>query len=450
MSQAPLLKPEIPSGTLIDRRYIIQSLLGQGGLGRTYLALDTRRFNEPCVLKEFAPTGTGRHQLGECCNFFKREAKILYQFKHAQIPRFLAYFETEERLFLVQEFVDGKPYSTLLRERQSQGKTFTEQEVIQWLKNLLDILRYVHSNNIIHRDISPDNVMLPKGKNLPVLIDFGVGKQIGNINNGEHSQGKKFVGKLSLVGKLGYAPREQISLGLCFPSSDIYAVGVTAVVLLTGKDPSLLMDRYTLEWKWRCYVNVSKHFGRILDRMLADIYTNRYQTSEELLKDLENLAVTQTFTANCKGVGELSRSSSDFEDIFFENTSEEAEGLAPTIINTSSHSFNSSETVFSSPLSSKISHEQPSQNQPSQNQPSQNQISRNQRNTSLKLSFIQRCQDELAYYIGPIASLVIEDALVENPHLGPYQFLEVVSRGIPDLGEATKFIRDLMGVASRL
>ena len=90
------------------------------------IAIDTRRFNEPCVLKEFAPVGTGENGLDRCRNLFKREAKILHQLDHPQIPRFLACFEGDGRLFLVQEYVDGKTYSALLRDRQLQDQTFTE------------------------------------------------------------------------------------------------------------------------------------------------------------------------------------------------------------------------------------------------------------------------------------------------------------------------------------
>ena len=438
MSQALSLKTQIASGTLIDKRYIIQKILGQGGLGRTYLALDTHRFNEACVLKEFVPIVTGHNQLEKCRSLFKREAKILYQFKHRQIPRFFSCFEGDGRLFLVQEFVNGKAYSTLLLERQRQGKTFSEQEVIQWLKNLLPVLRYIHHHHIIHRDISPENIMLPKGKNLPVLIDFGLGKQIANIENSNQA---KFVGKMSIVGKFGYAPPEQISLGLCFPCSDIYALGVTALVLLTGKNPSWLMKRYTSGWKWDFHPNISKDFALILDKMLLDMYTKRYQTSEELLMDLESLRVTQIATSdfesqkkhqlalkNVKNVENLPTASSNFENIV-----KYSEELAPTILAIPSKSkimagssllHNSPKKVFCPPL--------------------KQGTSQNQESISLKTAFIQRCQEELAYYVGPIASLIVEEILVKNPNLVPDKFIEFLSREIPNSQEAAKFNNDLM------
>ena len=89
---------QIPFGTIIDNRYLIQEVLGQGGLGRTYLAFDTHRFNEPCVLKEFAPLGSGQYDLEKSRDLFKREAKILHHITHPQIPKFLACFEVVKRL----------------------------------------------------------------------------------------------------------------------------------------------------------------------------------------------------------------------------------------------------------------------------------------------------------------------------------------------------------------
>ncbi len=489
MSQPSLVKPEIPSGTLIDNRYIIQELLGQGGLGRTYLAFDTRRFNEACVLKEFAPIGTGGGGLEKCRNLFKREAKILHQLEHPQIPRFLACFEGDGRLFLVQEYVNGKTYSALLRDRQLQGQTFTEEEVIKWLRNLLPILEYIHQHHIIHRDISPDNIMLPEGSILPVLIDFGVGKQIADLNEVTNANQVTFVGKMSLVGKVGYAPREQISLGLCSPSSDLYALGVTAVVLLTGKDPSLLMDQYSLEWKWRFYTYVSDEFAQILDKMLSDTPRHRYQTSQEVLRDLELLARPHTaspstmfdvpptvLTPDAQTTVTISQSqsaNSDLDETVLSKPSNQQTSRhpqphqnqpnyqypqtnqnSPSFPNRQTHqnqpNYRHSQTNQNPPNFSdqQTYHNQPNYQHPQTNQNPSNfpnrQTNQNQQQiTSLNAAFVQRCQDALAFYIGPIASLVVEDTLADNPQTTPYQFVELLAREIPESEAALEFTRRL-------
>ncbi|MBW4428125.1 MAG: serine/threonine protein kinase [Nostoc desertorum CM1-VF14] len=415
MSQSPMTKPEIAAGTLIDNRYIIQKLLGQGGLGRTYLAFDTRRFNEACVLKEFAPIGTGESGLEQYRNLFKREAKILHQLQHPQIPKFLACFEGDGRLFLVQEYVDGKTYSRLLGELQRQGRNFSEEEVIQWLKNLLPVLEYVHQHNIIHRDISPDNIMLPDGNDLPVLIDFGVGKQIADMNEARNSNHQvTFVGKMSLVGKVGYAPREQISLGLCSPSSDLYALGVTAIVLLTGRDPSLLMDQYSLEWNWRYYSYVSDGFAQVLDQMLADRPNKRYQTAREVLIDLERIAKPEVVMSPAIMLDDLPAT------IF------NPEFQAMSAI---SQSYNQppEQTIFNSPTSPAVM---------------QNGRIKEQQ-SSLQPTFIKHCHQELAYHIGPMANLVMEEILAQNPYISPDQFVELIANEIPDFQAAFEFKKNL-------
>ena len=288
-----IVKPEITTGTLIGNRYLIEKVLGRGGIGRTYLALDTHRFQEPRVLKEFAPIGIGEYSLQKSCDLFKREAEILYKIKHPQIPTLFACFEADGRLFLELEYISGKTYSTLLRERQRHRQAFSEQEIIQLLKALLPVLEYIHKRNIIHRDISPDNIMLRDDTALPVLIDFGVGKQVmlhhylesNNVGNTDTS----YDDKVSLVGKIGYAPPEQLSSGRCSFSSDLYALAVTALVLLTGRQPSEVLEQDFLELQWRSHTQISDAFASTIHKMLELMPKNRYQSATEVLAALQEV-----------------------------------------------------------------------------------------------------------------------------------------------------------------
>ena len=272
------MKTELSRGTEINNRYLIQRVLGQGGCGRTYLALDKQRFDEPCVLKEFVPSATTIQGVQKSRELFIREARILYQLQHSQIPKFLGWFEESGRLFLVQEYVDGKTYATLLEERDKRGQTFSEAEVSQWLLDMLPVLDYIHKRGIVHRDIAPDNIMRPKGQTVPKLIDFGVVKEVAIQLEAKQ--------KGTLVGKQGYSPPEQMLAGRCFPSSDLYALAVTALVLLSGKAPNEFFDNQTLKLKWRNSIKVSDRFARILAKMLDHIPQNRYQSAKEVLEIL--------------------------------------------------------------------------------------------------------------------------------------------------------------------
>ena len=420
MSELIMNKPEIRGGTLIDNRYLIDKVLGQGGLGRTYLAVGTRRFNEPCVLKEFAPSGTGQHSLQKSRSLFKREAEILYHIEHAQIPNFLACFEGDGRLFLVQEYVNGRTYSDLLKERRGQGNAFDESEIIDWLYKLLPVLNYIHERGVIHRDISPDNIMLPENGDLPVLIDFGVGKQIverSNLNGPDINE-VSYVGKMSLVGKVGYAPHEQIRLGICSPSSDLYALGVTAIVLLTCKDPSMLMNQYTLQWEWQNHVTLSPQFAQVLDKLLADTPASRYQTALEVLADLQALA----------------------EDVDSELLPEETllslshdsviSGMAPQTLVSSPPP---SETISLTPPD--LSAVPSSIQQPVAQAPVR---------TTLTPAFIDQCKDKLADYIGPMAQFVIDEILEVQAPSSPHQLVELLIQEIPSPQEAEEFRRHLL------
>jgi serine/threonine-protein kinase len=278
------MQPPIPLGTILQNRYRLIKILGQGGMARTYLAEDQGRFNEFCALKELILAQTENYLLEKSRQLFQREATILYRIHHPQIPQFRATFEQDQRLFLVQDYVEGKTYRTLLDERKAAGKTFTQAEVLQLLRLLLPVLAHLHARGIIHRDITPDNIILREGDAKPVLIDFGVVKELAN-----RLQSANNTSQATTVGKWGYAPSEQIQTGRAYPSSDLYALAVTAVVLLTGREPQELFDETLLMWNWQRWVTVSPEFARVLNRMLSYQPGDRYQSVAEVAQALQAL-----------------------------------------------------------------------------------------------------------------------------------------------------------------
>lgn len=277
------MRPSLPVGTILQNRYRVLSILGQGGFGRTYLAEDQGRFNERCALKELTPAQGGAYALDKSKELFQREAQILYQIQHPQIPQFRANFEQDQRLFLVQDYVEGQTYRALLDQRKAQGTAFSEAEVLQLLRQLLPVLAYVHGQGIIHRDIAPDNIILRQKDNKPVLIDFGVVKELAT----RFQTMTTGIVQPTTVGKPGYAPSEQMQTGKAYPSSDLYSLAVTAVVLLTGREPQELFDDATMTWYWQRWVTVNPNFAQVLNKMLSYRPGDRYQSAGEVLQALQ-------------------------------------------------------------------------------------------------------------------------------------------------------------------
>ncbi|MEH2196314.1 MAG: serine/threonine-protein kinase [Nostoc sp.] len=282
-------------GQVVDNRYQIIRHLGQGGFGRTYLAEDISQSHQTCVLKEFAPQVQEQQDLQKAKELFEREANVLKKLHHPQIPRFHASLQvkigTKDFFFLVQDYVDGDNYYQLLEQRESQGKTFSEEEVITLLQQILPVLSYIHSQDVVHRDISPDNLIWRRSDNLPVLIDFGGVKQL------PASQGfwrTKLVGDNTLLGKKGYAPEEQLRQGKAFFSSDLYSLAVTSLVLLTGQEPQKLYDSYQGIWGWGKQIRVSPQLEAVLKKMVAYKPSDRYQRAEQVLRDLPSSTATKS------------------------------------------------------------------------------------------------------------------------------------------------------------
>ncbi len=276
------MQPPITIGTVLQNRYRIIQILGQGGFGRTYLAEDQRRFNELCAIKELISTATEAHALEKAQELFHREAAILYQVEHPQVPKFRERFEQDQRLFLVEDYVAGKTYRDLLAERQAVNQTFTEAEVLQLMRSLLPVLEHIHSRGIIHRDISLENIILRDSDTKPVLIDFGVVKELATKLRSPDS-----TAPITTVGKLGYSPSEQMQTGRAYPSSDLYALAVTAIVLLTGREPSTLFDENQLTWNWQRWVRVNPRFAMVLNRMLNHIPSDRFQSAADVIQALQ-------------------------------------------------------------------------------------------------------------------------------------------------------------------
>jgi len=289
MNQLPI-QPPIRLGTILQSRYRLIKILGQGGFGRTYLAEDIGRFNEICALKELIPTQAENYALEKSKELFQREAAILYQIQHPQVPQFRATFEQDKRLFLVQDYVEGKTYRMLLDERKAAGQTFSEAEVLQLLRQILPVLAHIHSRGIVHRDITPDNIILRESDAKPVLIDFGVVKELATRFQSANAS----YPQPTTVGKLGYAPSEQIQTGRAYPSSDLYALAVTAVVLLTGKEPQELFDDTNLSWNWQHWAAVTPGLAQVLNRMLSYKPSDRYQSVAEVAKALQVIEPQKT------------------------------------------------------------------------------------------------------------------------------------------------------------
>jgi serine/threonine protein kinase len=275
----PLSAP-VPIGTTLENRYEVVRFLGHGGFGRTYLVKDQHRFHEFCVLKEFAPQVSQPEVIQKAEELFQREAGTLYKLTHPQIPEFRAMSSVllngEKVVFLVEQFIDGYNYG----EWVEQGHCLSPAQALRLLHDLLPVLTYIHSQGVIHRDIAPDNIMCDRLTNKPILIDFGSVKQVAQtalnlVNVGMHPP--------TQIQKLGYTPIEQIK-GNVHPNSDIYALAVTVLVLMTGQPPQELFDAHTQAWQWEKFVTIEPRFSNVLHRMLARHTHDRYRTAAEVLQ----------------------------------------------------------------------------------------------------------------------------------------------------------------------
>ncbi|MCT7948854.1 serine/threonine-protein kinase [Ancylothrix sp. C2] len=270
----------------LKNRYRPVSIIGQGGFGRTFLAIDEDIPSKPnCVIKQLYLQSADPDILKKALELFQKEAirlDILGQ--HPQIPSLFAYFQQDQWFYLVQEYIDGK---NLAEEIQEKG-LFSEAEIYQLLQDLLDILQYIHQNQVIHRDIKPANIMRRYSDNKLVLIDFGIAKVFA-ANDLDKTA--------TIIGTPEFMAPEQMR-GKSIPASDLYSLGLTCIYLLTGVSPSNLFDFTKDSFSWRDYLPTTCNnipetklrisVGQVIDKLLQNAVKERYLSAAEALAALKS------------------------------------------------------------------------------------------------------------------------------------------------------------------
>jgi serine/threonine protein kinase len=274
MSSQPPNKPEdnspvaapLTGGTVLQNRYLIERLLGGGGMGMVYLARDQRLSSRPCAIKEMVDHFIDPQQRLEANEYFAREADTLAQLKHPAIPAITDRFDDQNRHYLVMEYVEGR---NLEEEIAVNGGPLAEGLVIDIGRQLCDVLAYLHGFTppVVYRDMKPSNVMLtPKGR--AVLIDFGIARLFRAARKG------------TMIGTLGFAPPEQYQ-GLADPRSDIYSLAATLHYILTGRDPEKFPP-FSFPPVRELRPEVSGNLASSIDMALAYQLEDRPQSVHEL------------------------------------------------------------------------------------------------------------------------------------------------------------------------
>ena len=276
------------SQEVIGGRYQIVKQLGSGGFSKTYLAADLALPNHPrCVVKKLQPLFNSPGLLENAKERFTTEAITQQRLgAHPQIPQLLAYFEEQDEFYLVQELIEGEELAKEIR-----NKLLNELEIIQFLQDVLEILNFVHQHKVIHRDIKPSNLIRRQEDSKFVLIDFGVVKEITTLSFDLQTQ----TICTQIVGTPGYMPPEQYDGHPAF-SSDIYALGMTAIYALTGemfspitKTTASETGNLTEPYEWREHAQINDKLAFILDKMINPKLAERYQSAAEVLHDLQPL-----------------------------------------------------------------------------------------------------------------------------------------------------------------
>lgn len=256
-------------GTVIDDKYEILKVIGRGGMSVVYLAMD-KHLNKQWAVKEIRKKGSGKND-EIVVNSLLAEANMMKRLDHPSLPRIVDIIDNGITIYIVMDYIEGESLDKIINEYGAQP----EEKVITWAKQLCDALGYLHSQKppIIYRDMKPANVMLKPEGNIKI-IDFGIAREYKEQN----------LADTTVLGTKGYAPPEQYS-GQTDPRSDIYALGMTMHHLLTGVDPRS-GEPYASVRQWN--PELSEGIEAIIDKCVEPAAENRYQSTADLLYDLEH------------------------------------------------------------------------------------------------------------------------------------------------------------------
>lgn len=292
----------LPPDSVLQGRYRITQLLGQGGMGAVYLASDARFASRTCVIKEMLDHFNDPEQRAQATESFHREADLLSTFKHPGIPEVYDRFTEANRHYLVMEYINGVDLEQRLIDN---GIPFSEKEVIAWSIQCCDVLSYLHHQKpaIIYRDMKPANIITTAwGK--AYLVDFGIARFFNPVTRG------------TMIGTQGYAPPEQYR-GQVEPRSDLYALGATMHYLLTGRDPQN-EPPFSFPPVSTLNPEISPEMEMLILKALDPDAENRFASADEMLGVLMDIggndtdvirdcphcghksSVTRQFCPNCK------------------------------------------------------------------------------------------------------------------------------------------------------
>ena len=265
-------------GKILGSRYKVLSYIAEGGFGKTFLAEDILLpQKDRCVVKQLLVSVETSQLMAVARRLFKTEAATLYSLgHHQQIPKLLAYFEEDGKFYLVQQYIEGQT----LEAELATGEVWSEDRVIELLKDGLSILEFIHSKGIIHRDLKPNNLIRRHSDRKLVLVDFGTVKKV--LQEQTSSEGLTVV-----VGTKGYMSAEQ-AMGKPLPISDLYALGIIAIQALTQVQP-LELEEENGELVWQHLAKVDPRLAKILTQMTRYHFKDRYQSARAALQDLKSL-----------------------------------------------------------------------------------------------------------------------------------------------------------------